>query len=91
MRRHRENGIEWNKTAVHYSPQIYNVQQVIQPNANIPRRVEYILADMAGNVLMSGIVPKRFFGNDLVHVPNPNVPTTINPPTVARSLVLNRF
>ena len=29
MRRNRETGLEWNKAAVHYTPQIYQVQQVI--------------------------------------------------------------
>ena len=91
MRRHRENGMEWNKTAVHYTPEIYQVQRVIQPQANIPRRVEYILSNMAGNVLMSGVVPKRFFGNDLIRVPPQNVPTNILPQTVARALFLNRL
>lgn len=91
MRQQRENNIGWNKVAVHYSPQIYQVHNAIHHPANFVRRDEYILTDNAGNVLMSGGVPKRFFSNELILVPVPHTQTHINPLTTQRALQINRF
>ena len=91
MRQQRENGIGWNKVAVHFSPQIYQVVNVFHHAPNFTRREEYSLQDNAGNLLMSGAVPKRFFGNDLILVPPNHIPTHILPQTTDRALRLNRF
>jgi hypothetical protein len=87
----RERNLGWNKVAVHYSPQIYQIINAFHHPANFIRRDEYTLMDMNNNIVMSGIVPKRFFGNDLILVPPNHVPTTINPQTTQRALQLNRF
>jgi len=91
MRQARENGIGFNKVAVHYTPEVYRIHNVVAAINNPPRRQEYEVSDMAGNVLMSGAIPKRFAGNDLILVPNQNVNTSINPQTIARALFLNRL
>jgi len=91
MRNAREYNIGWNKVAVFYTPEIYTIHNVIPAINNPPRRQEYEVSDAAGNVLMSGASPKRFAGNDLILVPNPNVGTNINPQTIARALFLNRL
>ena len=91
MRNAREYNIGWNKVAVHYTPEIYTIHNVIPAINNPPRRQEYEVSDAAGNVLMSGASPKRFAGNDLILVPNPNVGTNINPQSIARALFLNRL
>jgi hypothetical protein len=91
MREVRERSLGWNKVAVHYSPQIYQIINAIHHPANFVRRDEYELMDMNGNILMSGAVPKKFFGNDLVRVPVNHIATHINPQTTHRALQLNRF
>jgi hypothetical protein len=91
MRNAREYNIGWNKVAVHYTPEIYTVTNVIPARVNPPRREEYEVSDAAGNILMSGALPKRFAGNDLILVPNPNIATSINPQTINRAVFLNRL
>ena len=91
MRQVRERSLGWNKTAVHYTPQIYQIVNAIHHPANFVRRDEYTLMDTNGNILMSGIVPKRFFGNDLILVPVGHIQTHINPLTTQRALQINRF
>jgi hypothetical protein len=91
MREVRERSLGWNKVAVHYTPQIYQVVQAIHHPANFVRRDEYHLRDNNGNVLMSGIVPKSFFGNDLALVPPNSVATNINPESTGRAIQLNRL
>ena len=85
----KESTNGWNKTAVHYTPEVFTVVNTIPAGATI--REQYVLANMAGQVLMSGAVPKRFFGNDLVFVPVINTPASLNPLTTARARWMNDF
>jgi hypothetical protein len=91
MREVRERNLGWNKVAIHYTPQVYQVINAIHHPPNFVRRDEYMLSDMNGNVIMSGVVPKRFFGNDLVKVPINHIQTHINPQTIQRAIQLNRL
>ena len=91
MREVREKNLGWNKVAVHYTPQIYQVHQAIHHPNNFVRRDEYVLTDMNGNIQMSGAVPKHFFGNDLCLVPPNHIQTHINPRTIQRAIQLNRL
>ena len=60
MRQARESHIGWNKIAVHYTPQVFQVVQEFHHPANFVRRDECILANLDGVVLMSGGAPRRF-------------------------------
>ena len=87
----RKNLIAYNKVAVHWSPEIYNVIAVHHNNQNLHmRRDEYELSDLNGNPVLAGPHHnKRFFGNDLQKVPIGHVAIGINPATVARAERLN--
>ena len=91
MREIRERDLGWNKAAIHYTPEIYQVVNAIHHPVNFIRQDEYFLRDIAGNLLLSGFFPKRFYGNDLMLAPANHIPTHINPQTTHRALQLNRF
>ena len=91
MRYTKEHRIGWNKIAVHYSPQIYQVVRTIHNAVNGKRRDEYILRDENGNVVMGGGNPRLFFGNDLILVPPNSVDTHIDPKTTDRAIFINRL
>ena len=91
MRMAKENHIGFNKVGIHFSPIICNVVNVVPPPANFTRRTAYNIADAAGNVIMSGPVPKMFFPSEMMPVPVPFVQTGIHPKKVARSVYLNRL
>ena len=55
------------------------------------RRDEYILANMDGVVLMSGGVPRRFFANEMVAVPQNHIATHVLPHTIHRADQINRL
>ena len=88
----REKGLGLNKTAVHYTPEIYRVVNAFHHPPNFIRRDEYTLRDLNTNrVLLSGMYPRKFFGNDLMLTPAINDDTHIHPKTIRRALILNRF
>lgn len=91
MRYTKEHRIGWNKIAVHYSPQIYQVVRTIHNAVNGKRRDEYILEDENEDTVMSGGVPRRFFGNDLILVPPNYIDTHIDPKTTDRAIFINRL
>ena len=98
MRKARELNMGWNKIAVHYTPQIYQIVQAFHHPRNFVRRDEYTLRNvscgriiMSGNPQLRGAFPKKFFANDLIKVPVENVETHIEPKTVARAIKLNRL
>jgi hypothetical protein len=91
MRQARENNIGWNKIAVHYTPQVFQVIQAFNYPANFVRRDEYILANLDGVVLMSGGVPRRFFANEMVAVPQNHIATHVVPFTIQRADQINRL
>ena len=91
LRQIRETGLGWNKVAVHYTPEVYQVVQAFHFPPNAPRNDEYILSNFAGQILMAGVVPKRFFGNELIRVPLNHINTHILPPTIQRAMLMNRI
>lgn len=91
MRKAKKQKQEWNKIAIHYTPQIYTVIRAYHHQPNFIRRDEYVLSDLNGNVLMDGATQKRFFGSELIKVPINSVETNINPGTVQRAIQLNRL
>ena len=88
MRHARESHICWNKIAVHYTPQVI---QAIHHPANFVRRDENILANLNGIVLMNGGAPRRFFGNEMVAVPQIHTATHVFLHTIQRADQLNRY
>jgi len=84
MRKARELNMGWNKIAVHYTPQIYQIVQAFHHPRNFVRRDEYTLRNvscgriiMSGNPQLPGALPKKFFANDLIKTPIENVETHI--------------
>jgi len=75
---------------VHYTPEVYSVTNV-RNFAGI-RPPEYYVMDNAGNQLMSGVVPKRFFGSELLFVPPVAIlNVSLNPANTARANAINRL
>jgi hypothetical protein len=60
VRQVRKENIGWNKAAMHYTPQLFEVVRAIRRQANFVRRDEYILNTDNGDVEMSGAAPKLF-------------------------------
>ena len=87
----KESTNGWNKTAVHYTPEIFSVVNVVNHPPGATIQDQYELSNMAGQVLMAGAVRKRFFGNDLAFVPQINTPASLNPLSTARARWLNAF
>jgi hypothetical protein len=89
MRARTKSRISVNLNVIHFSPEVFTVSNV--RNFAGPRPPEYYIDDAAGNTLMSGVVPKVFYGSDLLFVPPGSVNVSINPATVARANQLNRL
>ena len=90
MRARTKSGISKNLNVIHFSPEVFTITNV-RNFAPTPRPNEYYLMDAAGNNIMSGVVPKVFFGSDLQFVPPGSTNVSINPRTVARANQLNRL
>ena len=91
MRQARENNIGWNRIAVHYTPQVFRVVNAFHYPPNFTRRDEYTLQNLNGVMLMSGAVPRRFFGSEMVLVPPNYVDTHVQPLTIHRADQMNRL
>ena len=90
MRARTKSGISKNLNVVHFSPEVFTITNV-RNFAPQPRPNEYYLMDAGGNVLQSGVVPKVYYGSDLLFVPVGSVNVSINPRTVAQANHLNRL
>ena len=90
MRARTKSGISKNLNAIHFSPEVFTITNV-RNFAPQPRPNEYYINDPAGNVVRSGVVPKVFYGSDLLFVPPGSVNVSIAPATVARANHLNRL
>ena len=95
QRKAHKNMIGWNKVAVHYTPQIYRVTKCYTGRKF--SNDQYTLATLDGRALVSPDrqtnkdVSKRFFGSELIRVPQTNVQTHIEPLSVRRAEFLNRL
>jgi len=83
MRERVKKQISVNLSSVHYTPEVYTVTRV-QNFAGL-RPPENYLMDALGTQLMSGAVPKVFFGSDLLFVPPLAVSVSLNPATTVRA------
>ena len=90
MRARTKSGISKNLNAIHFSPEVFTITNV-RNFAPQPRPNEYYINDPAGNVVRSGVVPKVFYGSDLLFVPPGSTNVSIIPGTVARANQLNRL
>ena len=90
MRARTKSRISVNLNVIHFSPEIYTVRSV-RNFPGQPRPPEYYINDSAGSTIFSGVVPKVFYGSDLLFVPPGSVNVSINPRTVARANQLNRL
>jgi hypothetical protein len=93
MRKLRKNNIGWNKVAVHYTPEIFQVHRVY-PQSTV-RHAQYAVTKYPqGDVVMASQrsrIPKKYFGTELIHVPRVNDQTSIDPQTIRRAEYLNRI
>ena len=98
MRKRIKASNESKYSSVTYTPQIYEVLNVIlNHNPALPLGVgnnsvirdQYTLEDAAGNVLMRNGNPTRFFAADLMHVPANS--TAAHVPNMVNATLLNRF
>ena len=90
MRARTKSGISKNLNVIHFSPEVFTITNV-RNFAPQPRPNEYYINDPGGNVVRSGVVPKVFYGSDLLFVPPGSTNVSINPGTVARANQLNRL
>jgi hypothetical protein len=91
MRQARKNNIGYNKVSIHYTTQVFRIRRAYHYPPNALQRDQYVLENLQGVVLMEGANQKRFFGSDLILVPPQNVPTSVNPRDIFRTLQFNRF
>lgn len=87
--RHRIKDKRFKTIPVRFTPEIYTVVALFQPvlnNFNVDRR-SYTLNDPQGNLIMEGIRPKKFYGNQLIKVPQNSNPSLI--PNRIRSNQIN--
>jgi hypothetical protein len=90
MRARTKSGISKNLNVIHFSPEVFTITNV-RNFPGQPRPPEYYVNDPAGNVIRSGVVPKVFYGSDLLFVPPGSTNVSIAPATVARANHLNRL
>ena len=89
VRQAYKTGFRWNNVAIHWSAFTSSIRSIV-PATNV-RRQAYTLFDPWGNVIMQGAAPKLFYSNELIPVPNINLPVSIQPQTFARALYINRL
>jgi len=71
--------------------QIFRVVNAFHYPPNFTRRDEYTLQNLNGVMLMSGAVPRRFFGSEMVLDPPNYVDTPVQPLTIHRADQMNRL
>ena len=74
--------------SVKYTPEIYIVQNVFPPaqGFNLTRQ-GYSIRNQAGEVIMRGAVPRKFYPNEILRVPNGHTASTV--PNRARGNQIN--
>ena len=81
----------WNKVMVKFSPMVCTISRVIVHPVGATIRTQYELQNLQGVQLMSGVVPQKFFSNDLIKVGHGFVPSTVLPHTIYRGEQMNRL
>jgi len=76
---------------VKFSPMVCTISRVIVHPAGTPLRTQYELRNLQNVQLMSGVVPQRFFSNDLIKVGPGYIPSTVFPHTIYRGEQMNRL
>jgi len=89
MRERTKSKMSLNLNAIHFTPEVYTVYRVRDFEG--PRPPEYYIRDAGNNIVRSGVVPKVFYGSDLLFVPPGSVAVSINPATVDRAQQINRL
>jgi hypothetical protein len=94
QRKAMKEKIGWNKIAVHYSPKIYEVNNVT-PATPVEREKYTLRVHPNGPIVRlsrgNNAPAKLFYGTELIGVPNPNEQTNIDPRTKQRAEWINRL
>lgn len=104
FRKRLKDGLYVQYNAIYYNPEPYRIVhiypyqnprniQIVGDHVNDSlwglRHTQYAVENRQGQLLISHNIPRKFFGSELIHIPNDATEPTVS--TYQRSRVINRF